>query len=197
MTIYHGLGLLGNNTDALDDFIDLNPEVLDRKSFESYLKIYEKAKYYYENPQVLKGILTPNSNEFAEKKYKFNLNKNLKCDDLFGIYLNDISNYINSTFYKSVIILLRHYRDCMNSLGWEILEKYNDLIHEYTQYDFCSVKSGEILPDVCNDFLKVYLPKKLPSFDLHIARIVICEFCDWLYRKQYTHIRINPIAPEI
>lgn len=187
------MGLLGKNTDALNDFVKFEKNLNDPadKSYNSYMKIYERVKYFYENPKMYRETINSSSAEFSEK-YKFKNNKKITCDDLFGVYLNDISNYINSTFYKSVIILLRHYRDCMNILGWEIFEQYKDLLDEPTESEFCCVKNAENLPEICNDFLNNYLPNKLPSFDKHIASVIICEFCDWLYRKKFTHIRLNP-----
>ncbi len=164
-------------------------------------------KLYYENPQLLRKILNSSLNDFTEEKIKITpasaatvsasnsnlpLNKKqLTCDDLFGIYLCEISENVNKTFYRSVIILLKQYRDCMNLLGWELWEQYKDLLDEPTEFEFCDVKTGGLLPEICNEFLNDFLPLKLPSFDRHIACVVICEFCDWLYKSKFTHIRVN------
>ena len=184
------MGLLGKSTDALNDFIDLNPDNYDKNSYKSINKIYERVKFYYENPAIMKEILNVSNNDLSDKN-KSNFLKNLTCDDLFGIYLNDISNNINDVFYRSIIILLRHYRDCMNLVGWDIYNKYKDLIDEKTDCEFTSIKNGELLPDIYNDFLKRYIPKRLPCFDKHIASVVICEFNDWLYRRKFTHIKYD------
>ncbi len=196
-TIYRGLGLLGHSTDALNDFVEINPEKMDKNSLKSYLKIFDKVKFYYENPQKLKEILNSSSSDFSEKIQAIKDNKNITCDDLFGVYLCEMSNYINQTFYKSVIILLRHFRDCMNLLGWEIYDQYKDLYEEKTAFEFCEIINGELLPEICNDFLQDYLPIKLSNFDKHIAMVVICEFCDWIYKRKFTHIRLNPYNDEI
>jgi len=116
----------------------------------------------------------------------------ITCDDLIGAYLNIISNYINRQFYKSVIILLKNYRECMNLLGWEVFSQYKDLKDEKTELQYCEVKNGELFPEICNEFLNQYFPQKIPSFDKHIAAVVVCEFCDWLYRNKFTHISLNP-----
>jgi hypothetical protein len=190
---------LGHNTDALGDFLPLSNESLDKSSFKSYWKIYEKVKFYYENPQILKKILNSTSNDFTEKiknSAYADYNKKLTCDDLFGIYLSEISSHVNQTFYKSITILLKQYRDCMNLLGWELWELYKDLLEEKTELEYCEVKNAELLPEICNEFLNEFLPVKLPSFDKHIACVAICEFCDWIYKSKFTHIRLNPYTKE-
>jgi hypothetical protein len=138
----------------------------------------------------MKEVLNISNNDLSDRN-KFKFLKEFTCDDLFGIYLNDISNNITQVFYKSVVILLRYYRDCMNLIGWDTLSNYKDLYDEKTEYEFTSVKNGELLPDIFNDFLEEYIPKRLPCFDIHIASVVISEFNDWLYRHAFTHIKYD------
>lgn len=42
----------------------------------------------------------------------------LTMDDVFTIYLNDVSKMVNKNFYKKTLRFIFLYRDCLNEWGW-------------------------------------------------------------------------------
>jgi len=43
----------------------------------------------------------------------------LSCDEVFGIYLRDVSSKTNETFYRIILKLIMMYRECLNEYGWQ------------------------------------------------------------------------------
>jgi hypothetical protein len=66
----------------------------------------------------------PNSEEEVDKRYQRFLRMSeherdqLTCDDVFVLYLGDVSKYVNATYYKTVLRFIVLYRECLNELGW-------------------------------------------------------------------------------
>ena len=56
-----------------------------------------------------------------EKLYKMSENDKdlLSCDDVFSLYLGDVSKLVNPTYYKNIVRFVMLYRDCLNELGWQ------------------------------------------------------------------------------
>ena len=119
--------------------------------------------------------------------------KQITCDESFGLFLIYISKYVKSDFFKIILILLKNYRDCMNILGWEILSKYKTLEDENTRKKFCSVKDPSRLPLIANEFLNEYLDKKFPNFDKYLSSVIIGHFNFWLFGNNLTLIQLDII----
>jgi len=113
------------------------------------------------------------------------------CDDAFALFLVEISKKVAPKLYKIFLIFIRYYRECMNKLGWEIINQYKDLEDEPTYLDFCTVKKPEYLPQIVNDFVGGFLFKQCPNFDKNLVIVMVSHFCYWLYQNQYTHMKIN------
>lgn len=82
----------------------------------------------------------------------------------------DISEKVIVNFYKAVVVFVELYRNCLNDIGWDKLANYKrmdtgkDVLPEYT-----SVKDGDSIPEICNEFLVRYLPMKCIAFDRKLA----------------------------
>ena len=48
----------------------------------------------------------------------------LTCDDVFTLYLGDVSKQVNQVYFKTVVKFVLLYRDCMNALGWQKRRTY-------------------------------------------------------------------------
>lgn len=183
--IYRNLGLLGGPCFPTEGF-----PVFETCS-ESVKKAYEpiqKKIHSLMDLDLVDKILEYNT-ESLEDDQKLNVT----ADDIFALFLIENSKLVNEKFYKTLIIFVKLYRDCMNKLGWEILEQFKDIRDEPVHLEYTSIKNGEHLPDICNDFLKIYLPSAMPTFDLYLAAVIINHFCDWLYKFSFTHIKVKVV----
>ena len=137
-------------------------------------------------------------NECDIKKVSSNISGNniITCDHIFALFLIENSKVLNYKLYKTFVIFVKLYRECMNKLGWEILSIYKDLGSELTSLEFTSVKNGEHLPEIANDFINIYLPNNLPDFDKYLAVLIVNHFCDWIYKFKFTHMKLKFLNEE-
>lgn len=42
----------------------------------------------------------------------------LSCDEIFSLYLRDLSKMVNESYYKTVLRFVLLYRECLNEYGW-------------------------------------------------------------------------------
>ena len=189
LSIYKNLGLYGGPSYPYEGFPDF-------KKCSEYLKsnyqpIYFKLKNFInienEKQFIDKGESIPKSFEDDEKENKY------FCDDIFALFLLEISKKVIPKFYRIIVIFIRFYRECMNKLGWEILNQFKDLEDEPTYLDFCTIKNGEYLPQISNDFINLFIYNKCPEFDKNIAVVLLSHFCHWLFKNNHTHIKINMV----
>jgi hypothetical protein len=174
------MGLLGGPTYPLVGFPDLDKSTNEIK--KHYAPLYNRISYLLEN----------NSDNLLSRS-EDDQKVNLSADDILSLFLIETSKITTEQFYKSLVIFTRHYRDCMNKIGWEILQQYKGLDNEPTHFDYTSVKNGEYLPEVCNDFINIYLPSHLPKFDMYLAIVIVNYLCDWLYKFNFTRMKIKYI----
>ena len=152
----------------------------DYKLLDAFPQIDKNVSYFPIYEQVSSLSSVPPAQE-----------KNITCDQAIALFLIEISKDVTFDFFKIVVILLKHYRDCMNKLGWEILAQYKKLNDENSSAEFCSVKDPSRLPEIANDFLLEYLPSILPNFDRYFAVVIISHFNFWLYGNDYTFINLE------
>lgn len=115
------------------------------------------------------------------------------CLRIMTEYLCSMATKVSEKFFVSLILFIRYYSDYMNLHGWEILGKHKPITEEEKKKQFTKTRDAEHVPEACNDFMKVHLPKECPNFDQTIGIDMTLHICDWLYRQGYTHTRITPI----
>lgn len=42
----------------------------------------------------------------------------LCCDEIFSLYLRDLSKIVNESYYKTILRFVILYRECLNEYGW-------------------------------------------------------------------------------
>lgn len=42
----------------------------------------------------------------------------MKVDEIFALYLFEVSQKVNDTFYKTVLSYVILFRECLNEIGW-------------------------------------------------------------------------------
>jgi hypothetical protein len=191
--IYDKLGLIGAVSNPINGFPtnsnnNTNANNLTIEVKRGYQVSYNKLKFIWEN-KLYEKFISGAKHMVVGNNY---LNSfKITCDDIFALFLIYISRNVNIKFYKTIVIFMKLYRDCMNKIGWEILSEYKDLSGEPTELDYTSVKNGEHLPEIANDFVNSYLKLHLPSFDKHLAVVILNHFSDWLFKYNFSTIRLK------
>ena len=54
--------------------------------------------------------------------------QDLWWDEVWGIYLRDVSLKINSKFYKTVLKFIVLFRECLNEYGWQKIKETQKLL---------------------------------------------------------------------
>lgn len=113
------------------------------------------------------------------------------CDEAFILYLFYISKFIKKDFCKINLMVLKHFRDLVNILGWNLLSEYKSLDDEDTSKDFSSIKEPLKIPLIAGDFCNTYMKEVMKDFDVYFGVIIISHFNFWLYANDLTFIKLN------
>jgi len=111
-------------------------------------------------------------------------------DEIFALYLYTVSQKVNDTFYRTVLAFVIFFRECLNEIGWKKRrESDNETKPEdfeaMERDEFCLVNSAEHAPEICNEFVTIYMEKHKSKFE-----IIKCEqidltinMCHWLFEN--------------
>ena len=141
-----------------------------------------KALYNSYNELTKKDILDIDK---IEKK------DSITCDQSFILYLYYISKIVTKDFCMINLMVIKHFRDLINILGWNLLSRFKSLDDEDTSKDFCSVKEPLKIPLLSSDFCNNYIKKVMKDFDVYFGFIIISHFNFWLYANDLTFIKLN------
>ena len=126
-------------------------------------------------------------------------NNNFSIINIFAIYFILLSKIISNDFeiideLNKFFLLFREY---LNLVGWEMVEKYNssqiesfqlEKIFEFTEYNFIS-----FLPDFLDNFLRIFI--FLPDFemkkDFDYYSDIALNFSNWLYTNNLTNLKLK------
>jgi lipopolysaccharide biosynthesis regulator YciM len=137
----------------------------------------------------------------------------LNCDEIFAQYLRHISTMVNEQFYKTMVRFVLLYRDCFNQFGWlkkaeadcrearitleeknvqARVDSYKEMINVY---EFSCINNGELLPEICNEFVTIYLndKKEIAGFERGEAIDFVRHFCHWLFINGHTCSKLSMI----
>ena len=102
-------------------------------------------------------------------------------------YLYEIGKKATDDFYKTLIIFVRLYRECLNEYGWDCMNKQRKVTLDERKTEFAKQKNtADWIPDMCNDFINYYLPQEFPTFDKFLAIELVRHLCDWVTKSGYT-----------
>ena len=122
-------------------------------------------------------------------------------DEIFALYLYNVSLKVNDTFYRTVLAFVIFFRECLNEIGWKKrresdTETKPEELDQLEQEPFCQINSAEHAPEICNEFVTIYMEKHKSKFD-----IIKCEqidltinMCHWLFENQYTCSKLTMIT---
>ena len=120
---------------------------------------------------------------------------------------------VNSDFYQTMVRYILLYRDCCNQFGWikkaeaecrelrmtleeknvqEKVAQFRDLINHS---EFCQLNNGELLPEICNEFVTIYLndKKEVAGFERPEAIDFTRHLCHWLFINGHTCSKLSMI----
>ena len=134
-------------------------------------------------------------NELAEKDIldieKIEKKESITCDQSFILYLYYISKIVTKDFCEINLIVIKHFRDLINILGWNLLSRFKNLDDEDTSKDFYSIKEPLKIPLLASDFCNNYIKKVIKDIDVYFGFIIISHFNFWLYANDLTFIKLN------
>jgi hypothetical protein len=114
-----------------------------------------------------------------------------KCNTIFAHFLLYMQNLICMDFARSLIILMRYFRDCLNAHGWDMVSKTYLMTPDEKKEEYCSRFNAEYIPELSNLFLCEYLPKQCPKYDEKLAVDTMLFFCNWLHKHKYTASKLE------
>jgi hypothetical protein len=113
---------------------------------------------------------------------KIKANASINCDDVFFLYLQDISFKTNREYFHFLFKFILLFRECINKLKRT----------EESTMDYTSSNNAENVPDTCNEFITEFMdPNDYYGLDTNELIEAIQHFCSWLYYNQYTTSRLT------
>lgn len=106
-------------------------------------------------------------------------NTELKCDEVFALYVKNVSNFCNREFFRKVLKFVFLFRENVNITNKD---------PRYTEE-----KTAEDAPDSSNDFILEFL-----GIDSHNKYKVSKEesieltqnLCSWMFRNSFSHSKL-------
>lgn len=115
-----------------------------------------------------------------------NLSENV-AEHVLAQYLYKLGEKVSADFFKTSIIFVRLYRDCLNEYGWGLLRKQRAVTLEEKKREFAKEpETAGYIPDMSNDFINRFLPQEYPVFDKYLATELVRHLCDWVFKSGYT-----------
>lgn len=99
----------------------------------------------------------------------------MHVDEIFALYLYTVSQKVNDSFYRTVLAFVIFFRECLNEIGWKKrresdCETKPEDFDQLEQQEFCLVNTAEHAPEICNEFVTIYMEKNKSKFE-----IIKCE----------------------
>ena len=124
-------------------------------------------------------------------------------DETIALYLYKISLKTNPNYYKTILAFVIFFRECLNQIGWakriqseEIdLDNRQDIKQLMETTQFCLSNSAEHAPEICNEFVTVYVEEHRNLFAIERADCIdlTINFCHWLFEYQFTCSKLSMI----
>lgn len=185
-------------------------------------QIIEQSKNALDEPL----FIDPSSKAYLSRE-PHNLTEDEKsaasCDEVFAIYLYEISRKTNPDYYKIMLRFIIAYRECLNRYGWEkkaendevlnntgngddmettmitpasesIQEKAKELRKKAGGLEFSVINNAEHAPEICNEFVTVFLQdKKDSNLQKNESIDLTRNICHWLFSEGFTCSKVSMI----
>ncbi len=107
------------------------------------------------------------------------------CDDAFAEYLHFAAQRACREYYMKVVMFAMLYRECVNTN----CGKLPTMPQVSTDVEYCAGHNADYLPDLSNEFVSGFLPKRDPKgllIGVDVATELTLNFCHWLFINCYT-----------
>ena len=183
-----------NNIKSLNENKSMSNNKMINNNIEEYNIIDLFTEEMINNSPSYNALFTC-YNELAKKGNldigKIEKKESITCDQSFIYYLYYISKIVTQDFCVINLMIIKHFRDLVNILGWNLLSRFKTLDDEDTSKEYSSNKEPLKIPLLTNDFCNNYIKKVMKDFDIYFAFIIISHFNFWLYANDLTFIKLN------
>lgn len=159
-------------------------------------------------PYQTPGTTVPNAKQGKWNRCYDNLTdkdrQEMLVDEIFALYLYRMSNRINQNYYRTVLAYVIFFRECLNEYGWGKkieseairLDANPELKLDIETKQFCLVNNAEHAPEICNEFVTVYMEYKKSLIDIqkHDQIDLTINLCHWLFECQFTCSKLTMVA---
>ena len=110
---------------------------------------------------------------------------NLDC--IFFLYLQEFYKYVNEKYFWFMLKFIILFRECLNQMKKNIIKRGDNKV-------YCQLYNAEIIPEICNDFILIFL-EPYDYYGLNKEELIelIQHFCYWLNVKQFTQLQLSLI----
>jgi hypothetical protein len=113
------------------------------------------------------------------------------CELVLAEFLLEMASQVTQRFFNTLIIFVGMYKDAMNEYGWNVISRYKRVSEEDKKEPFAALNGPEHMPEICNDFIRTYIPRMNPNIEQPLAIDLTTLLCEWLTKKRYTHTKIT------
>lgn len=189
----------GGPIDPLTYFYHVVKEDLEMEP--KYFRLYSFLKVF----SILDGFAEEDPETLIPKRDYDELTaqdreKSMSCDEVFALYLREVSRIVNPVAYKKVLKFIFLYRECINEYGWEKKVFYEEkdktvedlkLMSNYREYSICN--NAEHLPEVANELITEIVDSRGRNFGLSRDECIDLarNFTHWLYVNGFTCSKLS------
>lgn len=154
--------------------------------YKTLIEIWENEKPKIENDSTTEEF----EKQIKNKKAHINIhnnksNKSTFIDNIFCLYLKELSKKTNIEYIIFVIKFIILFREYLNKSKKDTTD--NDI--EYT-----TIKDGILIPEFCNDFFDTFLePNNYFNLDKNEFIELAHHFCYWLYDNKFSPAHLSII----
>lgn len=123
----------------------------------------------------------------------------VNCNKIFAKFLFQISDYLNSNWYKEIVLFICLFRKALNVIGW----KFSNM-QKADENEFCELNNAQTILECSNEFITICLPESLNDYEglnlnfigkdeEKIKNIIYFTnfFGKWLHINNYTTIMLK------
>jgi hypothetical protein len=190
---------VGGPIDPLTHFYTVVKEELQMDP--KYFRLYSFLKVFW----ILDGFAVEDPETLIPKRDYDELTahdkeKCMSWDEVFALYLREVSRIVNPNVYKDVLKFVLLYREWVNEFGWQkklLYEGHNksidDMKAEYHFHDYSIWNNAEHMPEVANELIMEYIENRDKSFGLNMDDCIdlVRNFTHWLFTSGFTSSKIS------
>jgi len=170
----------------------------------NFSEVLEKIKIFFpkisrvnSSYPLFQKIISGMFNLNLAKTFVFKDKERQTCDEIFSLYLQEISTYINKSYFSRVVlpffISLREYIN-ENGIKYKLIQMEYGVIDSLNENDdYCAVYTAEDICELCNEFFN-YINDEIFYRRLGVKEEEFLDefmnFNSWLFGENYSCCKI-------